>query len=182
MALTKSAYLRLSATIVLAFSIVLTTSNFIRPSRALVPWGVSIFDFAFNPQTLEIYAGNPVNWTNNDGVIYTLWFVNDTDQSTYLMSPPIAPGELWAYTFTQTMTIRYYCFERLWLIGFIRVKFPGDATGDDFVDISDFAILGWSWFQGPTDPRWDSRTDFNHDNFIDISDFGVLGYYWFKGP
>ena len=128
MALTKFAYLRLFAITVLTLSIVLTTSNFIRPSRALATHDVSIFGFAFNPPTLVINIGDTVNWTNNDGVIYTLWFVNATDHSTYLMSPPIAPGASWAYTFTQKMTLQYHCFERLWITGFIAVGETHDVA------------------------------------------------------
>ena len=181
MALTKFAYLRLFAITVLALSIVLTTSNIIRPSKALATHDVSISGFAFNPQFLAIDASDIVTWTNNDGVIHTLWFVKVADKSTYLMSPPIAPGESWAYTFTEKVALDYYCFERLWITGFIRL-IPGDATGDNFVDVSDFAILGRAWFKGPGMEGYDPRVDFSGDNFIDVSDFALLGRYWFQGP
>jgi len=56
---------------------------------------------------------------------------------------------------------------------------PGDANGDGFVDVSDFAILGKAWFTGYGDPGYDARADFNGDGFIDVSDFAILGKNWF---
>ena len=61
--------------------------------------------------------------------------------------------------------------------GVIFVTIPGDSSGDGLVDISDFGILGYYWFNVR---GYDPRTDFNNDNFIDISDFGILAYYWFQ--
>jgi len=61
--------------------------------------------------------------------------------------------------------------------GIVFVTIPGDSSGDGLVDISDFAILGYYWFNVR---GYDPRTDFNNDNLIDISDFAILGYYWFQ--
>ncbi len=83
---------------------------------------VTISGFAFNPKTIAILNGDTVVWTNNDSVIHTLWFVYVTDQSTYLLSPPIMPGEEWSHNFTATTTFQYYSFDRLWITGFITVN------------------------------------------------------------
>ena len=64
--------------------------------------------------------------------------------------------------------------------GIITVTVPGDASGDGFVDVTDFAMLGAAWFKGPGMEGYDPRVDFNNDNFVDVSDFAVLGYYWFQ--
>jgi len=61
----------------------------------------------------------------------------------------------------------------------VDIKFPGDADESGFVDVSDFAILGYYWFNVN---GYDPRADFDGSGFIDVSDFAVLGYYWFQGP
>jgi len=65
--------------------------------------------------------------------------------------------------------------------GVVKVKFPGDADGSGFVDVSDFAILAASWFKGYPDPDYDVRADFNGSGFVDVSDFAVLATHWFQG-
>jgi len=64
--------------------------------------------------------------------------------------------------------------------GVVFVTIPGDASGDGFVDISDFAILGKAWFKGPSHPDYNPNVDFNNDNFADVLDFAILGKYWFQ--
>jgi len=56
----------------------------------------------------------------------------------------------------------------------------GDASGDDYIDGSDFGILSYAWLSYPGQPNWDVRADFNRDNYIDGSDFGVLSYNWLQ--
>ena len=64
--------------------------------------------------------------------------------------------------------------------GIVIVTVPGDASGDGFVDVTDFAMLGKSWFKGCLDPDYDPRVDYNNDNFIDVTDFAILGRHWFQ--
>ncbi len=78
---------------------------------------VIISDFAFNPQDISIIIGETVTWTNNDPVIYTLWFVIAENQTTYLLSDPIAPNSSWSYTFSEPIQLQYYSFDRLWITG-----------------------------------------------------------------
>jgi len=56
----------------------------------------------------------------------------------------------------------------------------GDASGDDYVDGSDYAILSYAWLSYPGHPNWDAKADFNRDNYVDGSDYGVLSYNWLK--
>ncbi|UCE16709.1 MAG: hypothetical protein JSV12_03665, partial [Candidatus Bathyarchaeota archaeon] len=92
------------------------------PVRALPDaTNVTVSGFSFNPRNTAILEGDTVVWTNNDPVIHTLWFVNITDQSTFLLSPPIMPGESWSHNFTETATLQYYSFDRLWVTGFLTV-------------------------------------------------------------
>jgi len=66
--------------------------------------------------------------------------------------------------------------------GTVRVKFPGDANGDNFVDGSDLGLLASSWFKGQGQTGYDYRCDFTGDNFVDGSDLGYLAVNWFQGP
>jgi len=115
------------ATTILLFAIVLALANAltIRPTAAATH-NVIIFDLAFNPQTLTISVGDTVVWQNNDPLIYTLWFVNLADGSTYLLSPPLVPGTLWELMFNEVMELQYYSFEMLWITGFINVVPAGN--------------------------------------------------------
>lgn len=82
---------------------------------------VSIQALAFSPQHTTITSGQTVNWTNNDPVSHTLWFINSTDGSTFLLSPPISPGSTWAHAFTSVGNLNYYDFDRLWINATITV-------------------------------------------------------------
>ncbi len=82
---------------------------------------ISIHDFAFNPQNAIIGAGTTVTWTNNDPVIYTLWFTNGSDGSTYLFSDPINPGATWTHRFLDRMVLNYYDFDRLYVTGQLSI-------------------------------------------------------------
>jgi len=66
--------------------------------------------------------------------------------------------------------------------GTVSVKFPGDANGSNFVDVSDFSILAGSWFKAAGQTGYDPRADFNGSGFVDVSDFTILAANWFKGP
>jgi len=61
------------------------------------------------------------------------------------------------------------------------IKLPGDANGDGFVDVSDFAILAASWFKSLGQTGYDARADFTGNGFVDVSDFSILAGNWFKG-
>jgi plastocyanin len=83
---------------------------------------VNIQSFAFNPQNVAVNTGDSVIWTNNDPVIYTLWFTNASDGSTYLLSPPINPGTTWVHTFSDKIQLNYYDFDRLSITGQLTVQ------------------------------------------------------------
>ena len=109
-------------TVVLLLSLTLTMSNTLIPqAKAQETHNITIQDFAFIPQNLTIKAGHTVEWNNTDPVIHTLWFVNQTDESTYLLSDPINPNTTWTHTFTEVVDLQYYDFERLWITGFLNV-------------------------------------------------------------
>ena len=78
---------------------------------------INIHNFTFAPQNATIQTGDSVSWTNNDPVIYTLWFTNASDGSTYLLSPPINPGTTWTQSFPSQVRLKYYDFDRLYITG-----------------------------------------------------------------
>lgn len=66
---------------------------------------ISIKDFAFNPNTLNIKTGTKVTWTNNDSVPHTI----NSDSGSLLKSGTIAQGQSWSFTFSKTGTADYHC-------------------------------------------------------------------------
>jgi len=120
---------RAPITILFAFSLAFSISTMLIPrTTAQTTYYVTIELFAFNPDNLTIKPGDTVVWTNNDPVIYTLWFVRVSDGSTYLLSDPIAPGATWAYTFTEEVNLQYFDLERLWITGFLNVVLVHDVA------------------------------------------------------
>jgi len=99
------------------------------------------------------------------------WSVSGVSVGNYVIKAEasIIPGE--ADTLDNTLTD-----------GTVRMKFPGDATGNNFVDVSDFTILAGSWFKAAGQAGYDSRADFTGNDFVDVSDFAILAGNWFKGP
>lgn len=85
-------------------------------------FSINIQNFTFNPQSVAINTGDSVIWTNNDPIIYTLWFTNASDGSTYLLSPPINPGTTWTHTFSDKIQLNYYDFDRLSISGQLTVQ------------------------------------------------------------
>jgi hypothetical protein len=64
-------------------------------------------------------------------------------------------------------------------VGHLEALMPGDADGDDAVDVSDLGILAGAW---GTDSggRWYSA-DFTGDGAVDVADLGILAGNWGAG-
>jgi len=65
--------------------------------------------------------------------------------------------------------------------GTVKIKFPGDASNDNFVDVDDLQILGWSWQKGKGDTGYNPQADFSFDAFVDVDDLQILGWNWQQG-
>jgi plastocyanin len=107
---------------------------------------VNIQNFAFTPQNVTIRTNDAVTWTNNDPVIYTLWFTNASDGSTYLISQPINPGTSWTHTFPDKIKLNYSDFDRLYVTGQLTVLPTGTVGGvvvpvDKIVLLSPFIMI-----------------------------------------
>lgn len=55
---------------------------------------------------------------------------------------------------------------------------PGDADGDDDVDLSDLGILLAAWDSRPGDDNWYPGADFDGNKHIWMSDLGILLSNW----
>jgi hypothetical protein len=57
----------------------------------------------------------------------------------------------------------------------LGVVIPGDANGDEIVNVGDLGILGANYGQSPRD--W-SQADFNGDLIVNVGDLGILGAHY----
>ena len=57
----------------------------------------------------------------------------------------------------------------------------GDASNDDYVDVSDLSLLSGAWYSYPGQLKWNPKADFNRDRIIiDVSDLSLLSSNWYK--
>ncbi|MGD8505410.1 MAG: dockerin type I domain-containing protein [Candidatus Bathyarchaeota archaeon] len=172
---------QLLITAFLVTSLALTTSHLlVQQANAQTARNITIANSAFTPENLIVPAGYATWWTNNDPVIHTLWFVNASDQSAYLLSDPIIPTEAWSHTFSEYMFLHYYDFDRLWIEADIMVTIPGDVNGDRTVDIFDIGTISAHWYPGPpVGPLgYSMNADINGDGSVDIFDIGITSAHW----
>lgn len=112
------------------------------PVKAQTATNVSISNLAFDPATLFILPGSTITWTNNDNVIHKLWFTDPTDGSTIALSDPIPPHGTWSRAFSSPIRIRYYDFDRLWIIGDLVIfTYDADANGDGNINQADVDLI-----------------------------------------
>jgi plastocyanin len=65
---------------------------------------VVIKNFAYNPASMTIEAGDTVTWTNDDGVTHTV-----TADNGEFDSGDLAPGKTFSFTFATAGTYPYHC-------------------------------------------------------------------------
>ena len=69
---------------------------------------VVISDFAFDPETVEVAAGDTVTWTNDDGVAHTVT-AGSSGAATDDFDEAIDAGESAEITFDEAGTYDYFC-------------------------------------------------------------------------
>lgn len=128
---------------------------------------VQIQNFAFNAPAVTIPLDAAVRWTNLDRFPHT---------STSSATPPlwdsdvISENQSYVRTFNSLGGFDYVCIFHFGMEGTVTVRAPGDTTGDNAVNISDFATLAANFNQaGGYD-----QGNFNLDAVVNISDFAVL--------
>jgi plastocyanin len=77
---------------------------------------VAIQGFVFDPETIEVSAGDEVAWTNQDPETHTV-----TAEDGSFDSGPIAPGKGFSVTVDETGTVTYVCAIHPSMKGTIRV-------------------------------------------------------------
>lgn len=80
---------------------------------------VSIANFAFSPQTIEIAVGDSVTWTNNDSTQHT---ATQSPSGSGFQSGPLATGSTFSQTFDTAGTYDYFCEYHANMTGTIVVK------------------------------------------------------------
>lgn len=78
---------------------------------------VSITNFAFNPVVTTVRAGTTITWTNNDAVSHTV----TSDNSAFIGSSTLAPGQTFSATFNTLGTFTYHCAIHPGMIGTVVV-------------------------------------------------------------
>lgn len=129
---------------------------------------VSILAFLFQPQALTIPVGATVHWLNNDPSDHTVTSLSSME---LFDSGLMAPDEEFNHLFQTLGSIPYVCAIHFGMDGEVRVRGPGDATGDNRTDISDFAILAANF---NLTERTYVTGDFDLTGTTNISDFAIL--------
>lgn len=78
---------------------------------------ISITDFMFDPDSVEITAGDSVTWVNNDSTSHTV-----TSDDEAFDSGTIAPGETFALDFSTAGVFPYHCDFHTAMKGTVIVK------------------------------------------------------------
>lgn len=127
---------------------------------------IDIVDFSYAPQFPVVPSGVGIHWTNVDPVIHTA-----TARSGLFDSCAMVPNDQYAFTIQSVGSQAYDCTLHAGMFGIIEIRGPGDATGDNRTDISDFAILAANF--NLTDRTYVTG-DFDLTGTTNISDFAIL--------
>lgn len=69
---------------------------------------VTIKDFSFQPETVTIKVGETVTWVNEDRRIHMVMSGAPPVMTDLFMSPSLAKGESWSYTFEEPGEYPYH--------------------------------------------------------------------------
>jgi plastocyanin len=79
---------------------------------------ISIQNFSYSPASLTVKKGKAVKWINQDSVPHT---VTESDGKSGPDSPPLAAGQSYSFTFSQTGVFHYRCTLHSNMTGVITV-------------------------------------------------------------
>ena len=98
-----------------------------RPIRASDPvFSLSIANYAFQPQHINIATGTELIWTNNDTTLHTVTSTNTTQGGGYLISSgPLNRRQNFSYVFYKHGFYPYECGFHTYMTGWVNV------TGSD---------------------------------------------------
>ena len=106
-----------SPLIALLATLILTSAPLAQPARSGNGAGVVIQTFQFKPTPLEVKAGTPVTWTNNDDIQHTVTSGTPEGRDERFDAPLMGKG-----AFKQPGTYTYFCARHQAMHGEIRVN------------------------------------------------------------
>jgi plastocyanin len=165
-----------------AIIIALSLSPSLTPIRrvAAVPYGVSISNEQFTPQTVTIHAGDTVVWTNKDPFSYELYFTYASGAS-YALSPFLQPGSTYKLDFPACNTFQYVTIESpVTITGTVKALLQGDVNGDGKVDITDLVLVASRFLATSGMPQYNSSADLDQDGIIDIVDLVLVSSHFLQ--
>ncbi len=131
---------------------------------------VSIVDFSFNPQSIEIDVGTTVRWTNNDAVPHTT-----TSNTGVWDSGNMASGETFSFTFKNTGTFGYFCEIHPSMTGTIEVVMPTPA-GDDFSSSLPEKFRVHPNYPNPFNPATNIAYELPKQTKVEVEVYNILGH------
>ena len=84
--------------------------------KAAAEAAVTIDNFAFSPQSLQVKVGTTVTWTNNQGATHTV-----TSDTGAWDSGNLSQGKSFSFTFTTAGTFAYHCAIHSSMTGTVEV-------------------------------------------------------------
>ena len=84
--------------------------------QAAAEAAVTIDNFAFSPQSLQVKVGTTVTWTNNQGATHTV-----TSDTGAWDSGNLSQGKSFSFTFTKAGTFAYHCAIHSSMTGTVEV-------------------------------------------------------------
>jgi plastocyanin len=84
---------------------------------------VTMRRISFTPETIQVHAGDAVQWSNNDNVVHTVTASTDpvTGAAGPFASPLLAPGQRFTLRFAHRGTFGYYCSIHPTMVGTVVV-------------------------------------------------------------
>ncbi|KAI9232294.1 hypothetical protein MVEG_09232 [Podila verticillata NRRL 6337] len=77
---------------------------------------VTIKNFSFQPQEVDIKPGDQVTWTNNDIIDHTVV----SNDGTSFASSNLATGQSFSFTFKTAATLPYHCSIHPFMLGTVK--------------------------------------------------------------
>jgi len=159
-------------------------------SNEIQRWGQNIVDYAFTVEEngyvsadfdghgaadAQPYEAAVAEWDSGGG-----WFIYDGNEWRVagLSHGVERYGESW-YNQPDNMDAIRISSYAAWISGTIPPRLPGDLTGDDWVDLADFAVLAQYWLHTDCEsPDWCGGADSEPDGNVDWADLSVIADGW----
>jgi len=157
------------------------------------------------PSRKWVYQGRLVNITvtvENKGMINETFQVRTLYDSNVIESVTIQelpPGNETAFTVVwntenvsacynytisaeaETVPYEFNLTDNTYINGFVKIRFLGDANGDDKVDMIDLYVVTQAFGSYPDHPRWNPDADMDQNNLIDMRDLYLTSINFGKG-